>query len=189
MAQLYFTYGTMSSGKSIEVLKVVYNYEEQGKRALLFTPSIDTRTGVGRVTSRVKGMSRDAIVIDPDSNIYRMVQDENIEEAAMCVVIDESQFLTREQVEQCSRVVDELNIPVMAFGLKNDYENNLFEGSQALVEIADKLKEIKTICWYCNKKATMNLRTNKNMTEQIAIGGNSDYKPVCRKHYRSLHSA
>lgn len=187
MAQLYFSYGTMSSGKSIEVLKVVHNYEEQGKRALLYTPAIDTRSGVDRVTSRVEGMSREATVVETRSNIFGMVQDENVKESVMCLVIDEAQFLSREQVIQCARVVDDLGIPVMTFGLKNDYENKLFEGSQALVEIADKLKEIKTICWYCNKKATMNLRTNRRMTEQIEIGGSSDYKPVCRKHYRDMH--
>lgn len=188
MAQLFYKYGTMNSGKSIEILKVAHNYEEQGKKVVLFTAAIDTRVGKGVVSSRVEAMNREAIAIHQDDNVFQMVQDINLEERLMCVLIDECQFMTKEQIYQLARVVDELHIPVIAVGLKNDFENNLFEGSKALIEVADKLEEVKTICWYCNKKATMNLRVNKEMEGQIAIGGNDDYKAVCRKHYMTLHN-
>ena len=151
MAQLFFKYGAMNSGKTIEILKVAHNYEEQDKPVVLMTSGLDTRDGVGKVSSRI-GLRRDAIPIFEETNVF-----------------------------------DELDIPVMAFGLKNDFRNELFEGSKYLLLYADKLEELKTICWFCHKKATMNLHyiDGKPVYEgdQVQIGGNEAYYPVCRKHY------
>lgn len=184
MAQLFFRYGAMNAGKSIEVLKVAHNYEEQGKQVLLMTSSLDTRNGQGQIASRI-GLSRKAMALQADTNIYTVVQNQCPQ--AACILIDEAQFLTVEQVKQAAAVVDELGIPVMAFGLKNDSQNHLFAGSEALLIYADKIEEMKTICWFCRKKATMNLRITNGQAdyggEQIQIGGNESYYPVCRKHY------
>ena len=184
MAQLFFRYGAMNAGKSIEVLKVAHNYEEQGKQVLLMTSSLDTRNGQGQIASRI-GLSRKAVALQADTNIYTVVQNQCPQ--AACILIDEAQFLTVEQVKQAAAVVDELGIPVMAFGLKNDSQNHLFAGSEALLIYADKIEEMKTICWFCRKKATMNLRITNGQADyggkQIQIGGNESYYPVCRKHY------
>ncbi|HIZ71137.1 MAG TPA: thymidine kinase [Candidatus Atopostipes pullistercoris] len=184
MAQLYFRYGVMNSGKSIEVLKVAHNYEEQNKAIRIFTSGVDDRDGVGVISSRT-GMRREAIPILEDTDIFEKIKAED--EKIWCVLIDEAQFLSKDNVLQLTRIVDELNIPVMAFGLKNDFMNNLFEGSKYLLLYAEKIEEIKTICWYCAKKATMNLRMSdgKPVYEgtQIQIGGNESYFPVCRHHY------
>lgn len=184
MAQLYFKYGTMNSGKSIEILKVSHNYEEQGKPTLLMTSSLDTRSGVGTVASRI-GMTSEAVAIDADMDVYDYVA--QLPEKPYCVLIDEAQFLSKKNVYDFARVVDELNVPVMAFGLKNDFRNELFEGSKYLLLLADKIEEIKTICWFCSKKATMVIRTLDGKPvyegEQLQIGGNESYIPVCRKHY------
>lgn len=184
MAQLFFRYGAMNAGKSIEVLKVAHNYEEQGKQVLLMTSSLDTRNGQGQIASRI-GLSRKAVALQADTNIYTVVQNQCPQ--AACILIDEAQFLTVDQVKQAAAVVDELGIPVMAFGLKNDSQNHLFAGSEALLIYADKIEEMKTICWFCRKKATMNLRITNGKAdyggEQIQIGGNESYYPVCRKHY------
>ncbi|CAM3168776.1 thymidine kinase [Lactococcus hircilactis] len=184
MAQLYFKYGTMNSGKSIEILKVAHNYEEQGKPVLLMTSSLDTRAGFGIVESRI-GMKEAAVAIDENMEVFDFVK--NVVEKPFCVLIDEAQFLNKKHVYDFARVVDELNIPVMAFGLKNDFRNVLFEGSEQLLLLADKIEEIKTICWYCSKKATMVIRTIDGKPvyegEQLQIGGNETYIPVCRKHY------
>lgn len=182
--QLFFRYGAMNAGKSIEVLKVAHNYEEQGKQVLLMTSSLDTRNGQGQIASRI-GLSRKAVALQADTNIYTVVQKQCPQ--AACILIDEAQFLTVDQVKQAATVVDELEIPVMAFGLKNDSQNHLFAGSEALLIYADKIEEMKTICWFCRKKATMNLRITNGQAdyggEQIQIGGNESYYPVCRKHY------
>ncbi|HEQ4680578.1 TPA: thymidine kinase [Streptococcus pyogenes] len=184
MAQLYYKYGTMNSGKTIEILKVAHNYEEQGKPVVIMTSALDTRDGFGIVSSRI-GMRREAIPISNDMDIFTFIA--QLEEKPYCVLIDESQFLSRQNVYDLARVVDELNVPVMAFGLKNDFQNNLFEGSKHLLLLADKIDEIKTICQYCSKKATMVLRTENGKPvyegDQIQIGGNETYIPVCRKHY------
>jgi thymidine kinase len=184
LAQLFFKYGAMNSGKSIEILKVAHNYKEQGKSVILMTSDLDTRSGLGKISSRI-GLSADAIALKHDSNVYDIVKDENTE--AACILIDECQFMTKEQVIQATQVVDELNIPVMAFGLKNDFRNELFDGSKYLLLYADKMEEMKTICWFCKKKATMNMRMSNGQPvyegDQIAIGGNEAYYPVCRRHY------
>ncbi|HEM6341310.1 TPA: thymidine kinase [Streptococcus suis] len=186
MAQLYYKYGTMNSGKTIEILKVAHNYEEQGKPVVIMTSALDTRDAFGVVSSRI-GMRREAVAIDDEMDIFGYI--EKMEPRPYCVLIDEAQFLRRHHVYDLARVVDELDVPVMAFGLKNDFRNELFEGSKHLLLLADKLDEIKTICQYCSKKATMVLRTQDGKPtyegEQIQIGGNETYIPVCRKHYFS----
>ncbi|WP_099974597.1 thymidine kinase [Lactobacillus terrae] len=184
MAQLFFKYGAMNSGKSIEILKVAHNYEEQGKSVILMTSILDTRSGEGKIQSRI-GLESEAIALKNDSNVYDIVKSTDLN--ASCVLIDECEFMSKEQVLQATRVVDELGIPVMAFGLKNDFKNELFEGSKYLLLYADKLEEMKTICWYCKKKAIMNMRINDGKPvydgDQIVMGGNEMYVPVCRNHY------
>lgn len=186
MAQLYFRYGAMNSGKSIEIIKVAHNYEEQGKSVIIMTSALDTREEFGTVASRV-GLQREAEVIFDNSNVFNMVNE--VDPDASCILVDEAQFLKREHVRQLTRIVDELGIPVIAFGLKNDFQNNLFEGSQALLEYADKIEEMKTICWFCGRKAIMNMRIHdcKPVYEgdQVQVGGNESYYPVCRFHYYS----
>lgn len=184
MAQLYYKYGTMNSGKTIEILKVAHNYEEQGKPVVIMTSALDTRDGYGIVSSRI-GMRREAVAITDNMDIFNFIK--NLPEKPYCVLIDESQFLSKENVYDLARVVDDLDIPVMAFGLKNDFQNHLFDGSRELLLLADKIEEIKTICQFCSKKATMVLRTENGKPvyegNQIQIGGNETYIPVCRKHY------
>ena len=184
MAQLFFKYGAMNSGKTIEILKVAHNYEEQDKPVVLMTSGLDTRDGVGKVSSRI-GLRRDAIPIFEETNVFDLIND--LSYKPLCVLVDECQFLNKHHVIEFARIVDELDIPVMAFGLKNDFRNELFEGSKYLLLYADKLEELKTICWFCHKKATMNLHyiDGKPVYEgdQVQIGGNEAYYPVCRKHY------
>ncbi|WP_017554518.1 thymidine kinase [Weizmannia sp. FSL W8-0676] len=183
MAQLFFRYGAMNSGKSIEILKVAHNYEEQNKPVLIFTSGIDTRDEEGYISSRI-GLRRKAIPIYDDTDIFEMVKGYN--PTPYCVLIDEVQFLKKRHVLQLARIVDDLHIPVMGFGLKNDFQNELFEGSKYMLLYADKIEEMKTICWFCERKATMNLRVDENgkpvyTGDQIQIGGNDTYYPVCRK--------
>ncbi|WP_368645134.1 thymidine kinase [Alkalibacterium putridalgicola] len=186
MAQLFFRYGAMNSGKSIEILKVAHNYEEQEKPVVLFTSALDDRDGVGYISSRI-GLKRKAIPVTNDMDIFSVVQ--GMDKSIACVLIDEAQFLNKTHVRQLAKIVDDLKIPVMAFGLKNDFRNELFEGSKELLLLADKIEEMKTICWFCHKKAIMNLRVHEGKPvytgEQIAIGGNESYYPVCRKHYHN----
>jgi thymidine kinase len=168
MAQLFFKYGAMNSGKTIEIL----------------TSGLDTREGVGNISSRI-GLSRPAVPIFSETNIFDFIK--SLDYKPYCILIDESQFLSKEHVVQLAQVVDELDIPVMAFGLKNDFRNEMFEGSKYLLLYADKLEELKTICWFCHKKATMNLHYIDGRPvyegDQVQIGGNEAYYPVCRKHY------
>ena len=184
LAQLYYKYGTMNSGKTIEILKVAHNYEEQGKPVVIMTSALDTRDGVRIVSSRI-GMRREAIPISNETDIIGLVT--RLPKKPYCVLIDECQFLSKQNVYDLARLVDEYDIPVMAFGLKNDFQNELFEGSKYLLLLADKIEEIKTICQFCSKKATMVLRTENGKPvyhgEQIQIGGNETYIPVCRRHY------
>jgi len=182
MAQLYFRYSTMNAGKSTEILKIAHNYEEQNKRALLFTPAIDDRYGKGKITSRM-GLQREAIILNKESNLFRIAEEEN----PNCVLVDEGQFLTRAHVIELTKIVDRLNIPVIVYGLKNDYRNRFFPGSEALMLFADKIEEIKAVCWDCSKKATMLIKYKDgkpvNEGPQIEIGGNDKYVSVCRRCY------
>lgn len=184
MAQLFFHYGAMNSGKTIDILKVAHNYEEQYKKVIIMTSGLDTRDGVGYVSSRI-GLRRQAQPIFAKTNVYQFVKQSAPDVA--CILIDEAQFLQKHHVVELASIVDELNIPVMTYGLKNDFRNELFEGSKYLLLYSDKIVEIKTICWFCNKKALMNLRFANGKPvyhgEQVKIGGNEAYYPVCRKHY------
>lgn len=184
MAKLYFRYGAMESGKSIDLLKVAHNYEEKGQRVIIITAGIDDRYGVGKITTRI-GLQREAEIFNSDVNIFELVR--NYKYLPDSVLIDEAQFLTKDHVYQISDIVDILGIPVMCYGLRSDFRLEFFEGSRYLMEIADKIEEIKTVC-ECGSKATCNMRmidgkaTNKG--EQILIGGNDSYKSVCRKCYK-----
>jgi len=184
VAQLYFRYGAMNASKSIQLLTVAHNYEQSGKKVLVFTPAIDDRYGVGKVASRV-GISRDAIPVDETTDLYHIVEAEN--PRPDCVLVDEGQFLNRAHVTQLVKIVDQLEIPVIVYGLLKDFKNQLFPGSQHLLCEADKIEEIKTVCVYCNKKATHILKFKNGVPvysgETIEIGGNDTYSSVCRPHY------
>lgn len=185
MAQLYFRYAAMNASKSMQLMAIAHNYEEKGDRVRIFTPSIDDRYGVGKIKSRV-GLERNAEVVQEHTDIFELVKLDC--EGVACVLVDEGQFLTRDHVLQLCRVVDKLDIPVIVFGLKTDFQARLFPGSEALLCYADKIEEIKTVCWKCGKKASFNMRIDENGNKvtdgsQVLIGGNDTYMPVCRKHF------
>lgn len=175
----------MNAGKSIEVIKVAYNYEERGKAVLVLTSAIDDRYETGRITSRI-GLSRDAELIYDKTNVLELFLKKHKAKPIDCVIVDECQFLQKHHVEELAEIVDSCDVPVLCYGLKNDFKNELFEGSYYLLVYADKIEEIKTICW-CGKKATMVARlVNGNIEksgEQIRVGGNELYISLCRKHY------
>lgn len=183
MAQLYFEYGTMKSGKSADLLMTHYNYESQNKTCLLYTSSLDDRYGKGFIKSRMSGSKLTANLLDNDS-FEQIKKDILSYNKVYCILVDESQFLSKEQVVGLSKVVDELNISVICYGLRADFKGELFTGSKALLELADKILEKKTVCEVCNRKATMNLRTVNNVAvyegEQIVVG-DEEYHPTCRK--------
>lgn len=185
MAQLYFRYSTMNAGKSIELIKVAYNYEERGKRVLTLVPSVDDRYGEGVVTSRI-GIQREAIMVADETNILELFLSENTKKKVDCVLVDECQFLKKHHVQELVEIVDSCDVPVLAYGLKNDFRNELFEGSYYMLVYADKIEEIKTICW-CGRKATMVARVVDGkfvkQGEQVVVGGNDMYVSLCRKHY------
>lgn len=185
MAQLYYRYSTMNAGKSIELIKVAYNYEERGKHVLVLTPSVDDRYELGYITSRI-GISRKADIVESDTNILELFMAKSKEQPIDCVLIDECQFLKKHHVQELVEIVDSCEVPVLAYGLKNDFKNELFEGSYYMLVYADKIEEIKTICW-CGRKATMVARVVDGKFvkagEQIMIGGNDMYVSLCRKHY------
>ena len=186
LSKLYFYYSTMNAGKSTILLQSSYNYRERGMRTLVFGPEIDDRFGKGKVSSRI-GLSSDAIPFRPADNLFRVTQREHSASCIHCVLVDEAQFLTKAQVRQLGDIADRLSIPVLAYGLRTDFQGNLFEGSQYLLAWADSLTEIKTIC-HCGRKATMVLRIDPEGRpvrdgEQIQIGGNDRYVTVCRRHF------
>ena len=192
MAQLYFRYSTMIAGKSLELIKVAYNYEERCKRPLILVPSIDDRYGTGRVVSKA-GISRDAIAFQGDANLIELFESQLRAARTLdpgtgidCVLVDEGQFLQKHHVQELTEIVDSYDTPVMVYGLKNDFRNELFEGSMYLLIYADKIEEIKTICW-CGRKATMVARVVAGRFvrsgEQILVGGNELYVSLCRRHY------
>jgi thymidine kinase len=187
MAKLYFYYSAMNAGKSTVLLQSSYNYRERGMRTLLFTPAIDTRYGTGRIESRI-GLSSGANSLAVGDNLLTRVRTEHAAEPVACVLIDEAQFLTPEQVWQASEVADALDIPVLCYGLRTDFQARLFPGSGALLGMADTITELKTIC-HCGRKATMNLRVDaagRGVREgaQVEIGGNDRYIAVCRRHFK-----
>ena len=182
MAKLYFRYGAMNSGKSIDILKVAFNYEERGQSVLILTSGLDNRYGLNKVKSRV-GIERDAYGVREDENILDSFDYNDYD----CVLVDEAQFFTKEQIFQLSDIVDTFNIPVICYGLRADFQNEPFPGSKYLMAISDKIEELKTVCW-CGKKATVNARIVNNKIvydgEQVQIGGNESYVSVCRKHFK-----
>lgn len=185
MAQLYYRYSTMNAGKSIELIKVAYNYEERGKRVMTLVPVVDDRYGMGVITSRI-GVQRDATTIGDDVNILELFIKEDAKKKIDCILVDECQFLKKHHVLELAEIVDSFDVPVLAYGLKNDFRNELFEGSYYMLIYADKIEEIKTICW-CGRKATMVARLvgGKIVKQgaQIVVGGNDMYVSLCRKHY------
>lgn len=186
MAKLYFYYASMNAGKSSTLLQAAFNYGERGMRVMLWTAALDNRPGFGAISSRI-GLHSDAHRFDEVSDIEKAVLDEHRETPLACVLIDEAQFLTRDQVWQCARLADTWNIPVLAYGLRTDFQGELFEGSAALLALADSLVELKAVC-ECGKKATMNLRIDERGAavragEQTEIGGNDRYIALCRKHF------
>ncbi len=188
MAKLYFSYSTMNAGKSTVLLQASHNYGERGMKTMLFTAELDNRSKVGNISSRI-GLSEKASTFNNDDNLFYSVEERLKENKISCVFVDEAQFLTNKQVWELSDVVEILNIPVMCFGLRTDFQGKLFEGSSTLLAIADELKEIKTIC-HCGKKANMVVRVDFNgkvLKEgaQIEIGGNEKYISLCRKHWKN----
>jgi len=188
MAKVYFYYAAMNAGKSTLLLQSSYNYRERGLRTLIFTPALDTRAGPGRVESRI-GLAADAIAFSADDDLLATVRSAHAAAALACVLVDEAQFLTKAQVRQLGDVADDLGIPVLCYGLRTDFQGNLFEGSGALLAWADDLSEIKTIC-HCGRKATMVLRIDaagRPVREgaQVEIGGNDRYVSVCRRHHKA----
>ncbi|MFD1805175.1 thymidine kinase [Pasteurella oralis] len=187
MAKLYFYYSTMNAGKSTTLLQSSYNYQERNMNTLVYTAAIDDRFGVGKVTSRI-GISQDAQLFHKESNLLAEIEQHLTREKLNCILVDEAQFLTKAQVHQLSEVVDKFNIPVLCYGLRTDFQAELFEGSQYLLAWADQLEELKTIC-YCGRKANFVLRLNAQGEvvrdgAQIQIGGNDSYLSVCRQHYK-----
>ena len=188
MASLYFYYSAMNAGKTTSLLQTDYNYHERGMETVLFVNAIDTRHGKGVIQSRI-GLSKTAMTYDKKFDFFRYVKSaKNLS----CVLVDEAQFLTKQQVDQLGDIVDFLDIPVLAYGLRTDFQGNCFEGSERLLAIADILVELKTVC-FCGKKATMNIRVDSEgnkITEgaQIEIGGNERYISVCRKHFKTAEN-
>ena len=187
MAKLYFYYSSMNAGKSTSLLQSSYNYRERGMNTLVMAPKLDDRFGVGKVTSRI-GIESEATTFRTDTNLFDVIAASNAEKPLHCVLIDEAQFLTRDQVFQLSEVSDDLRIPVLAYGLRTDFQGEPFEGSKYLLAWADTLKELKAIC-HCGTKATMVVRLDADgnaVTEgsQVEIGGNDRYISMCRKHFK-----
>ena len=190
MAKLYFYYSSMNAGKSTNLLQSSYNYKERGMNTLVLAPMMDDRYGEGRVTSRI-GIESEATTFRADTDLLEVVEEFRAEKPLHCVLIDEAQFLTRDQVFQLSEVTDDLNIPVLAYGLRTDFQGEPFEGSKYLLSWADNLKELKAIC-DCGSKATMVLRTDENgnavtQGSQVEIGGNDRYVSMCRKHFKEAY--
>jgi thymidine kinase len=185
MAKLYFYYSTMNAGKSTALLQAAHNYDERGMNVLLFTAKIDERSS-GRIASRI-GIGKEAHRFDNHTDFWTVCQPDRCK----CILIDEAQFLSKEQVRQLARIVDEADIPVMCYGLRTDFLGELFPGSAALLAWADTLTELKTIC-FCGKKATMVIRVSatgvvERVGQQVEIGGNDRYVSLCRKHFSESH--
>ena len=186
MAKLYFIYSTMGSGKSLQLMSVAYNMDKRNINSLTLKPNIDTRDGENRVYSRI-GISRECISFSPDDNIFEIVSN-NIKDGTKWIFVDESQFMTELQVEQLSDVVDYLNIDVMCYGLRTDFQSKLFPGSKRLFELADTIEEIKSTC-ECGNKTIINARIDENghvvsHGPQTLVGGDQKYVSMCRKCYK-----
>ena len=186
MAKLYFYYASMNAGKSTTLLQADFNYRERGMQTMLYTAAFDDRVGCGTIGSRI-GLETMAHTYEPASDLRAEVEAELKKRKVDCILVDEAQFLTRVQVLQLASICDELKIPVLAYGLRTDFQGNLFEGSGALLALADSLVELKAIC-DCGRKATMNLRVDAEgravkAGEQTEIGGNDRYVALCRRHF------
>ncbi len=187
MAKMYFYYSAMNAGKSTALLQSSHNYRERGMNTLILSPQIDDRDGPGVIKSRI-GIEAEAISLAPEDDVLLIVRKHTLTQPVHCVLIDEAQFLTKKQVYELGEVCDRLKIPVLAYGLRTDFQGELFEGSRYLLGWADNLKEIKTVC-HCGKKATMVIRMNEDGEplhegEQVEIGGNDRYVSMCRHHYK-----
>ena len=179
----------MNAGKSTALLQSNYNYHERGMETLLFLPKIDADSNDGKIHSRI-GLTADAHPVDVNFNFFSFVSQEKMKRAISCILIDEVQFLSKEQVRQVCKISDELNIPSMCYGIRTDFQGKLFEGSSELLALADNLIELKTVC-DCGRKAIMVVRLDEDGNvvkdgDQIKIGGNDTYKVFCRKHFREL---
>ncbi|OHV84378.1 thymidine kinase [Rhizobium sp. LCM 4573] len=186
MAKLYFHYATMNAGKSTMLLQASYNYQERGMRTAIFIAALDDRAGAGRVASRI-GLSSDATPFTAADNLFEIIAGMHNEEPIACVFVDEAQFLSPEQVWQLARITDRIGIPVMAYGLRTDFQGKLFPGSLELLAIADELREVRTIC-FCGRKATMVVRVDEagevvREGAQVEVGGNEKYVSLCRRHW------
>ena len=192
MAKLYFYYSSMNAGKSTTLLQADFNYRERGMETMLWTASLDDRYGQGYVTSRI-GLKADADKFDPETDLWTSIIREHSTRPLACVLIDEAQFLSPEQVMQLARVTDEAGIPVLCYGLRTDFAADLFPGSAALLGLADNLVELKAVC-HCGRKSTMNLRVDDAGRAvidgaQTEIGGNDRYVAMCRKHFMEARQA
>ena len=186
MAKLYFYYASMNAGKSTTLLQADFNYRERGMATMLWTAGLDDRGRTGWINSRI-GLTEQARAFDPGTDMFAEIAARADEGPLACVLLDEAQFLSRDQVLGLARVCDELGVPVLCYGLRTDFQGELFAGSAALLGIADELVELKAVC-ECGAKATMNLRidaSGKAVAEgaQTAIGGNERYVALCRKHF------
>lgn len=184
MAKLYFHYSSMNAGKSTALLQADHNYIERGMKALLFTAKLDDREGSGVISSRI-GIKKNAIPFSADDDLYEIIHDQHLINQLGCILVDEAQFLKRKQVEELTKTVDHLGIPVLTYGIRTDFKGEVFEGSKFLMAWADEIREIKTIC-HCGKKAIMNARitssgVKETAGEQIEIGGNERYISLCRR--------
>ena len=192
MAKLYFYYSSMNAGKSTLLLQSSYNYQEMGMKTMLFTAALDDRFGDPKIGSRI-GLEAAATLYGQDDDLLAQVEAQHGLEAISCVFVDEAQFLTTTQVDQLSDVADVLSIPVITYGLRTDFQGQLFPGSQRLLAIADEMREVKTIC-HCGRKAAMVVRLDDagkaiRDGEQVVIGGNDRYVSVCRAHWKEKMSA
>lgn len=187
MAKLYFNYSTMNAGKSTVLLQASHNYRERGMQTYLITAQFDNRAGEGRIASRI-GISQSADTFAEGEDLFAKIEARLAQGPCACVFLDESQFLTKDQVWQLARAVDDLGVPVMCYGLRVDFRGELFPGSAALLALADEMREVRTIC-HCGKKATMVIRQSADGTAlrdgaQVQIGGNETYVSLCRRHWR-----
>lgn len=190
MAKLFFRYGTTSSGKSLDLIRIAYNYEENGSEVLILTSKIDDRYGTDIVKSRT-GVSKEALAVTKDDDLFKIVEYKKDLNKIGCVLIDEVQFFSEEQMYQLANIVDKLNIPVIAYGLRGDFKLEKFETTATLMTICDEMEEIKTICAHCvNKKAVVSARYVNDIVvgsgKQVEIGGNEKYKPLCRECWNKL---
>ncbi|SMX29674.1 Thymidine kinase [Pelagimonas phthalicica] len=187
MAKLHFQYSTMNAGKSTLLLQAAHNYNERGMETYLLTASFDDRVGTGQIGSRI-GLAREADLFDASTDLFAKIETRLNQGEVACIFIDEAQFLSKDQVWQLARAVDDLGVPVMAYGLRVDFRGELFPGSAALLALADEMREVRTIC-HCGRKATMVVRQDENGRvlldgEQVQIGGNETYVSLCRRHWR-----